>query len=91
MKGVVFEDNLSAQKILEELLFWKTHLANFTDPQLIPANLTDIIQVIDCHISIINKKAVYKAVQVELMRRLCETCNAAESADGITIKALTPQ
>ena len=91
MKGVTFEDNLSAQKTLEVLQFWKTHLTNFVDPQFVQANLTDIIQVIDRHIGVINKRGLYKAIRVELTKRLREACEAAGSANTITIKALTPR
>ena len=91
MKGVVFEDNLSSHKTLQVLLFWRAKLTNFTDPQFVPANLTDIIQVIDRHIGIIYKRAVYKAVRVELMKRLREARELAGTDNGITIKALTPR
>ena len=89
--GVNFEDNLSSHNTLEVLEFWKTHLKNFVAPQFVPANLTDIIQVIDRHIGIIYKRAVYRAVRVELMKRLREARDAAGCADGITIKAMTPK
>ena len=91
MMGVTFEDNLSSHKTLEVLRFWKTHLKNFVGPRFVPANLTDIIQVIDRHIGIIYKRAVYKAIRVELQKRLRQAREAAGGADGITIKALIPR
>ena len=86
-----FEDNLSSHKTEAVLKFWETELKNFLPPQFVPANLTDIIQVIDRHIGIIYKRAVYRAIRIELIGRLREARVASGGADGVTIKALTPR
>ena len=91
MKGVVFEDNLSSHKTDEVLRFWQDELPNFIEPQFIPANMTEAIQVIDRHIGIMYKRAVYFAIRSEYLKRLNEAREAAGNADGITIRGLTPR
>ena len=91
MKGVVFEDNLSSHKTRQVLRFWEDILPNFIGPQFIPANLTEAIQVIDRHIGIMYKRAVYFAVRCKYLKRLNEARDVAGNADGITIRALTPR
>ena len=70
LKGVVFEDNLSSHQTESVLDFWDTDLPQFTRPVFVPPNMTDIIQVIDRHIGVWYKKAVYCAFRIEMMRRL---------------------
>ena len=52
--------------------------------------MTDIIQVVDRHIGVIYKKAVYMAVRKELMRQLQWAQQEAGRADGVTIPPLAP-
>ena len=52
MKGVVFEDNLSSHHTEEVMQHWKGSLPNCVPPRFVPANMTDIVQVVDCHIGV---------------------------------------
>ena len=60
MKGLVFEDNLSSHKTDVALDCWKNELKCFMDPEFVPTKMTDTIQVIDRHIGIQYKRAVYE-------------------------------
>ena len=90
-KGLVIEDNLSSHKTDEALDFWANELENFLMPEFVPPNMTEVIQVIDRHIGILYKRAVYRAMRREIMRRLREAREAAGTAHGVTIKPMTPR
>ena len=49
--------------------------------------MTDVIQVVDRHIGIMYKKAVYLAIRIEIMQRLKNARAAAGTADNVTIAA----
>ena len=91
MKGVVFEDNLSSHHTEDVMQHWKDNLPNFVPPRFVPANMTDIVQVVDRHIGVRYKQAVYLAFRTEMMRRLKAAQEAAGGADGIIIPKLTPR
>ena len=98
MQGVAFEDNLSSHVMQATLDFWENDpsLSNFIAPQFLPARMTDIVQVIDRHIGIIYKRAVYRAMRAEYMRRLREAVKNAgrkrkRDEEEVTVKALTPR
>ena len=77
MQGLTIEDNLSTHLTEATLNYWANELTNFLPPKMLPANMTDIIQVIDRHIGIRYKRAVYLAMRKEMMRRLAEAREAA--------------
>ena len=91
LKGVVFEDNLSSHQTESVLDFWDKDLPQFTRPVFMRLNMTDIIQVIDRHIGVRYKKAVYRAFRVEMMCRLKVTRDAAGTNEGGTVPPLNPK
>jgi hypothetical protein len=58
MRGLVIEDNLSSHLTKVSLACWENDLKNFRPPEFLPANQTDMLQVIDRHIGILYKQAV---------------------------------
>ena len=68
--GVQFEDNLGSHKTSESNQAWRTLLPLFRPPRYYPARLTGVVQPIDRHIGIIFKRAVYKSLREEYMRRM---------------------
>ena len=70
---------------------WKDGLPNFVPPRFVPANMTDIVQVVDRHIGVRYKQAVYMAFRKEMLHRLKAAREAAGGADGVTIPRLTPR
>ena len=88
--GVSVEDNLSSHQTKAVFDLWREEPKNFGTLEFVPANMTDIIQVIDRHIGVIYKKSVYMAVRKELMRRLQWARQEAGRADGVTIPLLAP-
>ncbi len=94
MQGVTFEDNLSAHVMQATMDFWENNpsLSNFIAPQFLPPGMTDIVQVIDRHIGIIYKRAVYRAMRAELTKRLHEAIAMnGGKVEGVTIKPLIPR
>ena len=91
MKGVTFEDNLSVHLTARSLSHWANKIPFFLPPQFLPAGVTDIIQVIDRHIGILYKQAVYLAMRKEMMRRLQAARKEAGRVDGVTVPALIPR
>lgn len=91
MKGLVIEDNLSSHKTDDVFKFWEEELRNFLPPKFVPASMTETIQVIDRHIGILYKRAVYRAMRTELHKRLSEARAAAGGAEGVTVRKMTPR
>ena len=91
MRGVVFEDNLSSHRTDAVFDFWETEMDMFEPPRFVPPNMTDIVQVIDRHIGIRYKRAVYRAFRKELMKRMKAARAAAGTSDGVVIAQLTPR
>ena len=89
--GLTIEDNLSSHKTDKVMAFWGEELSNFVEPEFCPARMTENVQVIDRHIGIRYKQAVYLALRAELTKRLEAARAAAGGADGVTIPSLTPR
>ena len=70
LKGVIFEDNVSSHQTDAVFAYFRDQLPNFIDPFFLPARMTMIIQVIDRHIGIQYKRAVYIALRKVIMERL---------------------
>ena len=91
MKGFVFEDNLTSHHTEDVMQHWKDNPPNFVPPRFVPANMTDIVQVIDRHIGVRYKQAVHMAFRTEMVHRLKAAREAAGGADGIIIPKLIPR
>ena len=89
-KGLTIEDNLSSHKTDAVFKYWEEELTNFLPPQFVPANMTETIQVIDRHIGILYKRAVYRVLRAEMLKRLREARAAAGGAEGVTPQPLLP-
>ena len=70
MRGLVLEDNLSTHLTKLFLACWENELKHFRPLEFLPVKQTDMLQVIDRHIGIIYKLAVYLTMRKEMMRRL---------------------
>ena len=90
-KGVLFEDSLLSHKTDKVLTFWREMLSICCEPQFIPANMTELTQVIDRHIGIWYKEFVYLCIRRELTKRLREAHDANSGVAGVTVPALTPR
>ena len=90
LKGLVIEDNLSVHHTAQSLEHWANELPAFLPPEFLPANMTLILQVIDRHVGILYKQAVYMAVRKVMMERLQAARNEAGGADGVTVAPLAP-
>ena len=55
-----------------------------------PNNMTEIIQVVDRHIGIRYKLAIYKRFRIEMMKRLREAHKGARTVDGVTLQLMSP-
>lgn len=70
----------------------KESLTNFADPRFVPARMTDMLQVVDRHIGIRYKVAVYMAVRKEMAGRLTAAiATNGGCAEGVTVPSLTPR
>jgi hypothetical protein len=78
----MFEHNLSVHHTDAVAEHWKENLKNFHDTCFYPANLTLLIQAIDCHIGIIYKMAVTKAVLKLLVEKMEEAKRAGMDFDA---------
>ena len=90
MMGIVFEDNLSSHNRDEVFSYWREILDHFEAPQFVPKNMTEIIQVVDRHLGIQYKLAVYVGFRKEMMKRLKAARKRSRGADGVTIQTMTP-
>ena len=63
MRGVAFEDNLSSHLTDVVMEFWEREMDMFVPPCFVPPKMMEIIQVIDRHVGIRYKKAVYRDVR----------------------------
>ena len=91
MRGVTFEDNLSSHHTDATMDFWRSELPHFEEPRFVPAKMTEIIQVIDRHIGVQYKRAVYLAFRKELMRRLRKAREEAGTSVGVKITPMAPR
>ena len=91
MKGLVIEDNLSSHKTKAVFDFWDNELTSFDQPEFVPPKMTEIMQAIDWHVGILYKRAVYREMRKETMKRLHAARQETGSANGITIKEMTPR
>ena len=91
MKGLVVEDNLSSHKTPAVNRYWEEKFPNFLPPEFVPPNMTETMQVIDRHIGILYKRAVYRAMRAEMAKRLREARAAAGGAEGIVVQRMTPK
>ena len=67
-------------------------LSSFADPRFVPARMTDMLQVVDRHIGIRYKVAVYMAMRKVMAGRLTEAiANNGGCAEGVTVPSLTPR
>ena len=63
LKGLIFKDNLFYHQTNAVFAYFKDQLPNFIDPFFFPAKMTMTIQVIDRHIGIQYRRAVYIALR----------------------------
>ena len=90
MRGVQFEDNLSSHNREEVFKFWEEVLEHFEPPQFVPKNMTEVIQVVDRHLGIQYKLAIYAGFRKEMMKRLKQARKRARKAEGVKIDPMTP-
>ena len=90
MKGVQFEDNLSSHNREEVFKFWRENLEHFEPPRFVPKNMTEILQVVDRHLGILYKNAIYKGFRNAMMKRLREARKRKRGGEGLTLKVMTP-
>jgi hypothetical protein len=88
VKGVVVEDNLSSHKTDDVIQYWKSELPHYTEPRFIPANMTMVLQVVDRHIGVRYKEAVYKEYRKTMTKSLRE---ARKSNPSAIVQAMTPR
>ena len=69
-KGVVIEDNLLSHNTNEVMAFWGEELRSFIEPQFVPPNMTENVQVVDRHCGVQYKEYAYRCVRREYNKRL---------------------
>ena len=88
--GVQIEDKLSVQQVKKVLAFWRDVFGHFEFPRFVPKNMTEIIKVVDRHIGIQYKLAIYKRFRIEIMKWLQEAHKGARTVDGVTLHLMSP-
>ena len=91
MKGVIFKDNLSSHRTDAVLDYFKEELKNFVSPRFIPADMTLVIQVIDCHIGVQHKRAVYIKMIKIIMKRVNAVREAVDGDMTVIVEPLKPK
>ncbi len=51
MQGLTIEDNLSSHMTEEVLKFREREPTEFAPPEFVPPRITEVVQVIDCHLT----------------------------------------